>query len=149
MNEQKILSHWRELIASIDELYQENNKILGKNYRLYTRLLEKFPYITLVDETARDEEALIQGVIQLFTDLESKFISSKAKKSKILAFTFTIDKAAVKEGWHNGPLLFSGTWLEVLEFILNEVIKIPPREDLSKTKQIVIARLIKELSESN
>ncbi len=146
MREQKILSNWQELLVSIDELYKENKKTLGKNFRLYTRLLENFSHVTLVDDDARDEEALIQGVLHLFTDLEYQFLSSKEKKNKTLCFTFFIDRSVIKRGWFDGKELFSGTWISGLEFILNEVVKMPIKENLSPTQQEAIEVLIQELA---
>jgi hypothetical protein len=146
MREQKILSNWKELLISIDELYKENKKTLGKNFRLYTKLLENFPHVTLVDDDARDEEALIQGVLHLFTDLEYQFLSSKEKKNKTLCFTFFIDRSVIKRGWFDGKELFSGDWLTGLEFILNEVVKMPIKEDLNPSQQKAIEVLIQELA---
>ena len=145
MKKETIYNNWKKIMAGLEGLAAENDEIAKSNIKLYTKLLKKLPSTVLVDDEFLSEGAVIQGVINLYTDLEFSVLPEKEKKSKTIVFTFYLDRVVIKRGWYNGKRIFSGDWIKALDFIMIQVLKTPLRKSLFEGQVNAAKELIKQL----
>ncbi len=145
MKKETIYNNWKKIMAGLEGLATENDEIAKSNIKLYTKLLKKLPNTVLVDDEFLSEGAVIQGVINLYTDLEFSILPEKEKKSKTIVFTFFLDRVVIKRGWYNGKRIFSGDWIKALDFIMIQVLKTPLRKSLFEGQVNAAKELIKQL----
>lgn len=145
MKKETIYNNWKKIMAGLEDLATENDEIAKSNIKLYTKLLKKLPNTVLVDDEFLSEGAVIQGVVNLYTDLEFSILPEKEKKSKTIVFTFFLDRVVIKRGWYNGKRIFSGDWIKALDFIMIQVLKTPLRKSLFEGQVIAAKELIKQL----
>jgi len=146
MTTEEIISNWKKITFSLKKLYKDNDAALITRVDLYKRLIKNLPQTILVVKSCMDEDALIQGVISLYTDLEWNLLSEKEKEEKHVSFIFYPEGAFIYHGYYKkDEELFSGDWTDALDFILNEVLKMPKRETLTLKQELAIKELTKQL----
>lgn len=146
MTAEEIISNWKKITFSLKKLYKDNDTALATRVDLYRRLLRNLPQVILVIKSYMNKKALIQGVINLYTDSEFYRLSDEEKYEKTFSFIFYPEGAFVYKGhYEEGEELFSGDWTDTLDFILNEVIKMPKRETLTPKQELALKELTKQL----
>lgn len=91
-----------------------------KTVKAYKNILQKIPRVVLVDDGCLKGSHSIQGLAWLFAEFEQEFMSVEEQDKKTLYFEFkkNNDQAEVSKG---DELLLQGTWVKVLERILEEI----------------------------
>ena len=146
MTTEEIVSNWKKITFSLKKLYKGNDAALTTRVDLFKRLLRNLPQTILVSKRVLDNGAVIMGVIDLYTDLEFYKLTDEEKKDKEFSFIFYPEGAFVYKGWYEkGTEVFSGDWTDALDFILNEVLKMPKRETLTTKQELAIKELTKQL----
>lgn len=144
MTAEEIISNWKKITFSLKKLYKNNDIVLVTKTELFQRLLKNLPMTVLVNKSFRSEKALIQGVIDLFTSKEFYLLSPKQRKT--ISFIFEEQIAYVYSSYYrDGNLIFSGEWTDALSFILEEIVKMPVRKDLTVGQKSAIEELTKQL----
>jgi hypothetical protein len=146
MTTEEIISNWKKITFSLKKLYKDNDIALVTRVDLFRRLLRNLPQTIIVTNSCMSKNALIQGVINLYTSSEFYKLSEAEKNEKTFSFIFYPERAFVYKGYYEeGEELFSGDWTDALDFILNEVIKMPKRETLTFKQELAIKELTKQL----
>jgi|GEM_PF-3717612 hypothetical protein len=146
MTTEEIISNWKKITFSLKKLYKDNDMALATREDLFRRLLRNLPQTIIVVKSCMTKGALIQGVIDLFTSSEFHRLTEEEKHEKTFSFTFYPEGAFVYKGWYEtGEEVFSGDWVDALDFILNEVLKMPKRETLTPRQELAVKELTKQL----
>jgi len=146
MTTEEIISNWKKITFSLKKLYKDNDVALINRVYLFKRLLRNLPQTIVVTNRTLDNGAVIKGVIDLYTDLEFHKLTHEEKREKEFSFIFYPEGAFVYKGYYEaGEELFSGDWTDALDFILNEVTKMPKREALTPKQELAVKELTKQL----
>ncbi|MFA5155588.1 MAG: hypothetical protein WC453_04110 [Patescibacteria group bacterium] len=138
---QEVVSALEALLSALDKMAAEHEDISA----LYSELLTSLPQTILVDDDVLSKNVFIQGTTELYTDQEFQILSDTKKKNRTLAFTFLAERARVNKGFYDGPELFTGTWLETLEYIIQQVYKSNLRAGLTEEQKEAFRQLIRQL----
>ena len=146
MTTEEIISNWKKITFSLKKLYKDNDTALTTRVVLFKRLLRNLPQTIVVTNRTLDNGAVIKGVIEVYTNLEFHDLTKEEKRDKEFSFIFYPEGAFVYKGWYEtGTEVFSGDWTDTLDFILNEVLKMPKREMLTTKQELAIKELTKQL----